>query len=268
MNTPTPGQIALVIVSIAFFVIGGGISLSRIRIDRSWSRIAAKACMYFGLTFALIAVISHSVARGSWLPLEDNFDTLIWLAVILSAFVMYVQRRRPLGGLDWFVMPVVVLLMIGAAIIGLTNPREYEVRGLWSWVHLAGTYGGSAAFAIAAAAGTMYLVANYRLRNKLAMAGPNLGSLERLERLTMESVSVGFALLTIGAIIGFMKMHMDNRHATTVLILSIAVWLVYAVVLHAPINPNFRGRRAAVLSIVGFVLMLGAVVAELLSARG
>jgi ABC-type uncharacterized transport system permease subunit len=133
---------------------------------------------------------------------------------------------------------------------------------------LAGTYGGSAAFAIAAAAGTMYLIANYRLRNKVMTSGPNLGSLERLERLTMESVSIGFALLTIGAIIGFMKWHMDNRHAPTVLILSAIVWLLYAVVLHAPINPSFRGRRAAVLSIVGFVFMVGAVVAELLSKTG
>jgi ABC-type transport system involved in cytochrome c biogenesis permease subunit len=45
-----------------------------------------------------------------------------------------------------------------------------------------------------------------------------------------------------------------------VLLASIA-WVVYALVLHSPINPSFRGRRAAVLSVVGFALMIGAFVA-------
>ncbi len=50
--------------------------------------------------------------------------------------------------------------------------------------------------------------------------------------------------------------------------LAASVWLVYAVVLHAPLNPVFRGRRAAVLSVVGFVLMVGAVVAAQLGKSG
>jgi len=50
--------------------------------------------------------------------------------------------------------------------------------------------------------------------------------------------------------------------------LAVVVWLVYAVVLHAPLNPSFRGRRVAVLSMVGFVLMLGTVVAVLLMRGG
>ena len=44
-------------------------------------------------------------------------------------------------------------------------------------------------------------------------------------------------------------------------LLACGVWLVYAIVLHSPINPSFRGRKAAVLSVVGFVLMIGTLVA-------
>jgi ABC-type uncharacterized transport system permease subunit len=266
---PTPGQIAVLIVSIALFTIGGAISVLRLQRDKPRLRIAAKACMWSAVAVALIVLIWHSAARRSWLPLEDNFDALTWLAVVLAVFVMYVQRRRPLGGLDWFVMPIVILLQIGAAISGWVKPQMYDVHNLWSWVHLAGVYGGAAAFAVAAAAGAMYLVTNYRLRHKVALAGPNLGSLERLEHLTLAAVTLGFALLTIGAIIGFMKMRFENRPAPVAkLVLSCAVWLVYAVVLHSPINPSFRGRRAAVLSIVGFVLMIGTVVAVLVMPGG
>ena len=39
------------------------------------------------------------------------------------------------------------------------------------------------------------------------------------------------------------------------------MWLVYAIVMHAPINPRLRGRRAAVLSVFGFCLMIGTLLA-------
>jgi ABC-type uncharacterized transport system permease subunit len=244
------------------------ISLARLQRERPWMRIAAKANMWSGVTAALAVLIWHSIARGSWIPLEDNFDSLIWLALILAVFVLYVQRRKPLGGLDWFVMPIVILLLVGALVIGLTRPQTYDMRSMWAWLHRACTYGGAAAFAVAGTAGAMYLITNYRLRHKVALAGPNLGSLERLEHLTLTAVTLGFALLTVGALLGFMKMRLDQRHAPAVMFLSAAVWIVYAIVLHSPINPSFRGRRAAVLSIVGFALMIGTVVLVLVTTRG
>jgi len=44
--------------------------------------------------------------------------------------------------------------------------------------------------------------------------------------------------------------------------------VVYALVLHAPINPSFRGRKAAMLSILGFVLMVGTLIAGAVHADG
>ena len=46
-----------------------------------------------------------------------------------------------------------------------------------------------------------------------------------------------------------------------------SVWVIYAFVLHSPINPRLRGRRAAILSIVGCVLMLGLIVTVQLVTR-
>jgi ABC-type transport system involved in cytochrome c biogenesis permease subunit len=46
------------------------------------------------------------------------------------------------------------------------------------------------------------------------------------------------------------------------------VWLVYGMALHSPINPSFRGRKTAVLSILGFALMIAVLVAvQLLPLR-
>jgi ABC-type transport system involved in cytochrome c biogenesis permease subunit len=129
-------------------------------------------------------------------------------------------------------------------------------------------FGGLAAFFVAGAAGLMYLVANHRLRSKDRVPGTRLGSLERLEHMTLASVTLGFALLTIALITGWPSSpaaigNFDGRalgdqpQGAS----DFGIWVVYAVVLHSPINPSFRGRRTAMLSILGLILCLGAVVA-------
>src|SRR5438105_2946589 len=110
-DVPNLGQLALLLAAIAAFAFGGGISLARLRSDRAGLRVAAKACLYTGVCLAIGVLIWHSADRRNWLPLEDNFDTLIWLAVLLALFVAYTQRVHPVRGLDWFVMPIVILFL-------------------------------------------------------------------------------------------------------------------------------------------------------------
>ena len=256
----------LLFVCIALFAIGGMISLLRIRRETESLRIAAKACTWSAVASGIALIVWHASGNHQWLPLDDNFEALIWLGLILALFVLYVQRRHPIAGLDWFIMPMVILLLIGAAVFGRTTPHEY-LRTSWSWVHRLFSYGGAVAFAIAGSVGAMYLVANRRLRQKKMVGGAKLGSLERLEHVTLAAVTLGFALLTVGAITGFAWLKYSERHdpehATVSpwkVGLTTSVWLIYALVLHSPINPRFRGRRVAILSIVGCVLMLGLIV--------
>ena len=262
MTEPTLGQLALLAVSVALFAAGVGLSLARIRWERDALRVGAKACAYAGVLVGLGVLVWHAVGRRRWFPLDDNFDALVWLGLLLALFVLYVQRTRPLPGLDWFVMPIVILLLVGAAVFGRSRPHEY-VPTAWSWTHRVTAYGGALAFAIAGAVGAMYLIVSRRLRSKATpAAGPRLGSLERLEHLTFVSVTLGFALFTVGTVTGLVRMAAGGQHTQPAkLLLAASVWVVYAIVLHSPINPSFRGRKAAILSVIGFVLMVGTIVA-------
>jgi ABC-type transport system involved in cytochrome c biogenesis permease subunit len=261
---PNQGQIALLVLADALFVIGGIFSLLRLRRNSNALRIACKSCLYWGLCVALAVLIWHSIMRGRWIPLGDNFDELIWLAVMLVAFAGYVQRSRPLAALDWFVLPIVVIMLACAAVFGRTEYRSYAYQSyggaMWTYVHHLSSYFGAAAFAIAASTGSMYILAARKLRSKQSVA--YLGSLERLERISMAAVTLGFALLTICLITGAVEMIEQNVHVPGWKI-SVAgtVWVLYAIVLHAPINPIFRGRRSAVLSVLGFVLLIGTLIA-------
>ena len=271
---PHPGQITLLAVSAALFAAGLLLSLSRLwaaptEARSNALRVAAKAATYLGIVAAVGVLAWHSAGRGNWVPLGDNFDALIWLGLFLALFVLYMQRAHPLGGLDWFVLPIVIALLIAAAVFGRTRPHWYDVRTVWDGAHLVASFGGAAAFAVAGALGVMYLVANRRLRRKAPPSGPHFGSLERLERMTFVTVSLGFALLTIGGVMGLV-LYLNagygrgaGRHTllNAKVLLSLGVWVVYALVLHSPINPSFRGRRTAMLSVLGFVLTVGTILA-------
>ena len=105
--------------------------------------------------------------------------------------------------------------------------------------------------------------------DKHAAPGPNLGNLERLENFTYWAVSFGFALLSLGMLTGLGKVLKEGSNtamgphwmASPKVILAFVVWLIYAVALHTPITPAIRGRKSAMLSIVGFVLMFATMVA-------
>jgi len=271
-------QLALLIGAIAFFLGGAGLSVAQFNLNRRPVRIAAKAMDYWAIVFALTAVVWHAVGRtnGSWLPLEDNFETLAVLAVLLALFQMYMQAMRPIPGLDWFLLPIVVLLLIAAAVFGRIKPSMVHPGGWWTWTHVVSSFAGAAAFAVAAAVGCVYLLLSARLRKKHAMPAQNLGSLERLERVSEAAVWLGFALLTLGMITGLIRVLHDGPNTglgshwmrSPKVILATCVWLVYALALHTPMNTVVRGRRSAVLSIVGFVLMFGTLIAVQFMPKG
>ena len=264
---PSLAQLVLLFIAAAFFAGGVGVSLVQGWRERTPPKPLSRALIGAGILSIIALILWHDAARGRWLPVGDNFDALLWLAGMLAVFVVYVQSVKPLTGLDWFATPIVVLLLLAAAFVGKTEFHPY-VDSTWDWVHRVTSYGGAVAFAIAAATGAMYLINRRRLRNKSAMVG-SFASLERLEQITMLAAVLGFAMLTIGSITGGVTMVAQGKHTPiTKIAMTAVVLLIYAIVLHAPINPSFRGRKVAVLSIVGFVLMVGTIVAVLLMPGG
>ena len=152
---PTPGQLLLLALSIALFAAGGVISVACLWWDKRTLRIASRCCLGSGIVTAIGVIIWHAAHRRNWVPIGDNFDALIWLATLLAMFVLYVQRHRTLGALDWFVMPLVIVLLVIAGIFGMTEYHAYHsgVDNAWAWVHRVTAYGGAVAFAIAAGCG-------------------------------------------------------------------------------------------------------------------
>jgi ABC-type transport system involved in cytochrome c biogenesis permease subunit len=266
---PNLGQLLLVCGAIVMVLTASILAQVRLRHPSNSVRLASKSLQYWAICFGLAALVWHCWSRGSLLFLQDNFESLLALGLLPAIFVVYMRRVRPLPALDLFLLPIIALLLASAAIFGRLSPSVYHTDGWWFWAHRLTTYGSAVAFAVAAAGGGMYLIASARLRRKNPDAAAPLGNLERLERITHTGVACGFALLTVGIITGVLRLAEQGSHTrlgphwmtNPQIWLGFSVWVVYALALHTPINPSARGRRSALLSIVGFCLMFGTLIA-------
>ncbi|GIW75971.1 MAG: hypothetical protein KatS3mg104_1034 [Phycisphaerae bacterium] len=257
MPEPTLGQVILTITAAGCFLVSVLISMFKASL-RGYVLSFAVA----GTVFSSVALVWHAVQRRSWLPLDDNFDAILWIAILTAIVSLYLQRQKMIGRIDWVLSPIVALLLLSAAFFGTVMPHSYT-HTLWATLHRVSVFTGPIFLALAAACGVMYLILSARLRNKHSPVDSRFGSLERLEHLNYTAVSIGFALLTVGLITGVVRVVESSTRfgehwfLNPKIVLSVAAYVLYALVLHSPINPSFRGRRTAILSIAGFVLLLG-----------
>jgi ABC-type uncharacterized transport system permease subunit len=265
---PTVSQLALLGGVVFLFLASELLSLFRSRLDRPSLRISAKACGWSGVTAGIVLLVWHASQRGNFIPLDDNFEAFIWLSLLLAASVLYVQRTQPVAGLDWFAMPIAIVLLAAAVYFGRTRPTDY-LTTLWSRIHLASAFGGVVALFVAGTTGAVYLVASRRLRNKSLDSGQRVGSLERLEAIIRTWVAIGFALLSVALVTGLIKILEEGGQTrlgphwfeSPKVVFTALAWGLYAAVLHTPLGPGLRGRRAAIISLIGLMLMLLTLVA-------
>lgn len=237
-------------------------------------RPATSRLILLGLLLTLILLLWRTTDLGqSSQTLYNHFDTFLVLSLLLAALMFYFRFTRHLRTLAYFLLPMISLLLLLGATLTITQP-SLDYRSTWTILHVLTILAGSASFAAAAVAGFVYLLADSQLRTKRPTSSggtqhsilrtrhlvlPPLASLEKANQLL---ILFGFPLLTVGMLIGLLQILLQP-HALAELhslwpkiLLTLLAWLVYAPLLHLRLAPSFRGRRAAYLSILGFLLLL------------
>ena len=97
--------------------------------------------------------------------------------------------------------------------------------------------------------------------------GKKLPNLKILDEISYKAISVGYPLFTIGALVfGAIWAHLawgtfwswDPKETG-----SLVVWLIYSAYLHSRYVKGWRGSRAAILAVLGFISALLTLVANL-----
>ena len=179
---------------------------------------------------------------------------------IVGAYLLFHMKFR-LMVLGSFLAPLAACLMIISSTIPAIEPSIQPVyRSLWLTFHVLTAFLGNGMFAIAFAAAIMYLLLEHQIKRKrFGTFYGRLPSLETLDAVNHYSLTLGFILYTIGMIIGAIYAHYalgsywrwDAKE-----VWSLITWLLYAVLLHGRLTVGWRGRRASILSVIAFAVLI------------
>ena len=116
------------------------------------------------------------------------------------------------------------------------------------------------AFLVAFIFGLLFLIQERQLKHKhMGKLFHSLPSLGALERLNYVAISMGFGLLTIGLVYGFIGARKFLGHwwnGDPKEYLTIGLWASYLLLWLMRLRATLRGRKVALLSVLGFSLVL------------
>jgi ABC-type transport system involved in cytochrome c biogenesis permease subunit len=211
---------------------------------------AASLLALAGLVLHTLALILRTVESGH-APFTNMYESLSFFAwATVLAFLVF-NRKQELARSGLILMLVVVALMALAS--SPLMPKEAAplvpaLQSAWLWLHVSVTLLGEAFFAVAFVTSLRFLAARTPEKK------------ERLDRVSYRAVAAGFPLFTLGGLVfGMVWAHKawgsywswDPKE-----VWSLITWLVFALYLHTRIVMGWKGKRSAIIAIVGFLAAL------------
>lgn len=230
---------------------------------------AATALLGAGVLAHTFVIGMQTMAAGH-VPFAGTthaISTFVWL---LTLAYLYVEVSTEERGLGIFVLPIIVLLQLLPALHGSgVEPRSPLLESPLFWAHVASLLFAYASFGLAAVIGVTYVLQFQEIKAKhLGFFYTRLPSLQALDVMNSRVVFVGWALLTFGLVAGVIwtiqVRAVDPADARVRAIsltdpkifVALITWCIYSFQLLARRAIGWRGRRAAYLSAVGFIVVL------------
>jgi cytochrome c-type biogenesis protein CcsB len=214
-----------------------------------------------GFIAHLLSTIHRFVLTGQ-LPITNMHESLSFFSLTIVGLFIYFERRYRVTILGSFVTPLaLVMLIVSSALPNEVKHLSPLLQSNWFWVHALVAFISYAAFTITCAASVMYLIQQHFLKKKhFGSLFRKLPSLETLDDISYRCLTIGFPLLTVAIISGAIwseqsvgsYWNWSDKKQTW----SLITWFIYAALLHGRLTTGWRGKKAAILSIIGFFVLL------------
>lgn len=209
-------------------------------------------------------VESYQLGMGH-APLSNMYESLVFFSWCIALLYLLWERKMKSRIIGAFAMPFAFLFIAYASLApGVSDridPLIPALQSNWLHAHVITCFLSYASFALSCGVSIMYLL---KIRKKekgkketgwISLFPP----LESLDALVYKTIAVGFPLLTIGIITGAAWANYawgsywswDPKETW-----SLITWFVYAIFLHARFAREWRGKRTAVLSVIGFAAVI------------
>jgi cytochrome c-type biogenesis protein CcsB len=194
-------------------------------------------------------------------PITNSHESLSFFSLSIIAIFIFFERKYRLFILGSFITPLALLLLALSTTFPATIvPLNPALKSKWLLIHTSMAFFGYAAFAVSFGTSIMYLIQSHFLKKKkLGALFQRLPSLDTLDDISYRCLTFGFPLLTVAIISGAIWAETawgtywswDPKETW-----SLITWFVYAALLHGRLTTGWRGRKAAILSIIGFFILL------------
>ncbi len=252
----------LLVAATALYGIRGGLALAEL-VGRRARPAPARLFLAGALAFHTAFLVARAIGGGG-IPAGTRLDSVAFFLWLTAAAFLLAARPYGIQGVARVFWPCFAGGMAATwALAGRAAAEPASFGKLWLTLHLVPVYLGYAGFAIAAGAGGAYLVQERLLRRKTAGAPWRLlPSLETLQRVEWAALSLGYPVFTVGLVAGVLWAYQTRSplggawHADPKVLGGLAVWLFYTAALHLRLFLRLRGRRAALLTVAGFLFAL------------
>ncbi len=216
-----------------------------------------------GLAITVLAAVTHvlgvvlrgvAAGRTPWGNMYEFVTTSLAIAVL--AYLVLAWKF----GMRWLGLPVTLLLTIGqgvAVTVFLVDISELApaLHSVWFNIHIIAAAASGAAFNIGGIAAILYLIRS-RDEERGTVGGylARIPSAEVLDRISYRFLAFAFPLWTFTVAAGAIWAQYawgrfwgwDPKETW-----SLVTWIIYAGYLHARVTVGWKGRRAAIVAIVG-----------------
>lgn len=221
--------------------------------------VALGGAVALHIVYLVVSVATSSRPLFSDIHQALGFGSLL---VALAYLGIVTMRARRVGAPDKlrvlgaFVTPITLLFFLGAGLRREVDVSD-EVRSAILPFHIAVNVLGIAAFALAFGVSVAYVLQERQLRRKkLGGLLERLPSLDTLDGLAFRLVIVGFPLLTLGVVTGTLwavRLDPDAPPIGATQTMGLIEWALFAAVLLLRVAAGWRGRRAALGTMLGFL---------------
>ena len=213
------------------------------------------------LAIGFLALLAHAIIlfsdtitpRGLNPSFVNSASLVSWLVVLLY---LVAELRKPVETLGVLVFPTagfaVFLQLLWPADATIAN-RSFELE-----IHILLSLLAYGLLAIAAGQSILLLIQTHYLKNKHPGGFiRSLPALQSMESLLFQMIKVGFILLTLALLSGFIFLeNIFAQHLVHKTVLSMIAWLLFAILLWGRWHFGWRGKKAIKFTLGGFIFLM------------
>lgn len=250
--------------------------------NKKWVGQTGTTLTVVGWFSILLTLVFRGIESGH-IPWSNLFESTVLLVFVMTTGYLVMEYKYKFKVMGFFSNLIAVICLSSVSLLPFkyksVEPLNPALQNKWKWlqellepvglksyaigwldVHVFVTFVGYAAFALSFGVAIMYLIRTRAdEKKKVGVMMSRLPEAKALDDLSYRAIAWGFPFITAGIVTGAVWANYawgtywswDPKETW-----SLIAWFIYAGYLHSRITKGWKGRKAAYVSILGFMSII------------